>query len=275
MKSQIRKLLQGKDRAILKLLFTPAKLIWIRKGVKVLDEEWDYLIVLDACRYDYFEKYNFIDGDLQKVNSVATYTLDWVIRNFRGRNCKDIVYVSTNPYVSNTELIKYIGYNLFYHIEPVWEYDWDDKLGTVPPEAVTEAAIKCKNKFPDKRMIVHYMQPHSPYLDVPDFPKFWEMGTLGVRRNKKVITGLYISNLKKVLKEVEGLIKHLEGKIIITSDHGEMFGEYFISGHDSDLFFKELREVPWLIINKPKSTKRDEKERIREIVERLKRNDKI
>jgi len=54
-----------------------------------------------------------------------------------------------------------------------------------------------------------------------------------------------------------------------------MFGEYFISDHASDLFFKELREVPWLIINKPKSTKRDEKERIRKIVERLKRNDKI
>lgn len=275
MKSAIRKLLQGKDRAILKLLFTPVKLIWIRKGVKVLDEEWDYLIVLDACRYDYFEKYNFIDGNLQKVNSVATYTLDWVIRNFGGRNCKDIVYVSANPYVSNTELIKYIGYNPFYHIEPVWEYGWDDKLGTVPPEAVTKAAIKCKNKFPDKRMIVHYMQPHGPYLDAPDFPKFWEMGILGVRRNKEIITGLYISNLVRVLKEVEALIKHLEGKIVITSDHGEMFGEYFISDHASDLFFKELREVPWLIINKPKSTKGDEKERIRKIVERLKRNDKI
>jgi len=61
MKSPIRKLLRGKDRAILKLLATPVKLIWIRKGVKVLDEERDYLIVLDACRYDYFEKYNFID----------------------------------------------------------------------------------------------------------------------------------------------------------------------------------------------------------------------
>ena len=61
MKSPIRKLLRGKDRAILKLLFIPITLIRIRKGVKVLDEEWDYLIVLDACRYDYFEKYNFID----------------------------------------------------------------------------------------------------------------------------------------------------------------------------------------------------------------------
>lgn len=31
-------------------------------GVFVMREDWDNLIILDACRYSLFEKYNYLNG---------------------------------------------------------------------------------------------------------------------------------------------------------------------------------------------------------------------
>jgi len=35
-----------------------------KNGVKIVNEVWDYLIVLDAARYDIFKKINWIKGNL-------------------------------------------------------------------------------------------------------------------------------------------------------------------------------------------------------------------
>ena len=58
----------------------------MRNGkVKVMEEEWDYLIVLDACRYDYFEQMYrefFNAGVLLKKISLGSGTSDWLRNNF-------------------------------------------------------------------------------------------------------------------------------------------------------------------------------------------------
>ena len=38
-----------------------------KKGVRVVDETWDYLIILDACRFDYFKRYNTLNDDLERA----------------------------------------------------------------------------------------------------------------------------------------------------------------------------------------------------------------
>ena len=52
----------------------------------VMTENWDYLIILDACRYDYFKKYYnkyLTGGILEKAISPATWTLEWAEKNFK------------------------------------------------------------------------------------------------------------------------------------------------------------------------------------------------
>ena len=55
------------------------------KKSRIIDEDWDFLIILDACRYDYFKKnYKkyFKIGKLEKRKTLATWTLEWAERNF-------------------------------------------------------------------------------------------------------------------------------------------------------------------------------------------------
>ena len=50
------------------------------KAIKVMKENWDYLIVLDACRYDLFLK--VVDEKANFVISGGTSTGEWMKWNF-------------------------------------------------------------------------------------------------------------------------------------------------------------------------------------------------
>jgi len=56
------------------------------KVIKVMEEDWDYLIILDACRYDFFSwMYSkYFEGKLIKAKSVGSCTVEWLIKSFRG-----------------------------------------------------------------------------------------------------------------------------------------------------------------------------------------------
>ncbi|RLI40500.1 hypothetical protein DRO64_08910, partial [Candidatus Bathyarchaeota archaeon] len=56
----------------------------------------------------------------------------------------------------------------------------------------------------------------------------------------------YRDNLRLVLEYVNKIVKETEGGIIITSDHGEMLGEYRLFLHPCRIECKILRLVPWL-----------------------------
>jgi len=133
-------------------------------GVYIVDEDWDNLIILDACRYDIFKELNTIDGELTSRISRGSCTTDFLIENFRKypqpSELKKIVYVTSNPYVN-----KFLS-RTFHKIYPTWKYGWNAKLNTVPPENVVEDALKAYQKHPDKRLIVHFMQPHYPFLNI-------------------------------------------------------------------------------------------------------------
>lgn len=230
----------------------------------IMEGDWDYLIVLDCCRYDYFKKYNDIDGKLNKIKSKGSTTKEWRDKNFT-RKYDDVLYISANPFISDLEVFGFDGDEHFFHVENAWDYAWDDKLGTVPPERVVDIFSQMKEKHPDKKMIIHFLQPHLPYigdkkLNINDFDTgldeeelvwfnnifrsfLWNI-SLGkiTTRDWKVA---YSDNLKYVLKHVEDLINHTEGKIFITSDHGISFGEKFIHGHHTGVRTSEIVEVPW------------------------------
>lgn len=137
--------------------------------VKLL--EWDYLIVLDACRYDYFKENCDLSGKLNKVRSPAfkgegAPTSVWY-RNVFKNTYDDIVHISSHPRVnSKFEVEGFDAKEHFSRIVDLWDSGWNEEMGTVLPEDVTSTALEEIKKEPEKRFIVHYMQPHTPYLSL-------------------------------------------------------------------------------------------------------------
>jgi hypothetical protein len=278
--------------------------------VYVMQEAWDYLIVLDACRYDVMERVwdKYIKGHLTKRISLGSSTRQWRDSNFPDRY-EDVVYVSANPFINSIREIRgFLGSEHFQEVYDVWRTDWDDKRGTVLPKAVSDRTIACMMMHDQARLIIHYLQPHAPYLGiasdslgfpVPDLEAgrvllgtsisedpaikifllnalawfFRKTNLLGGNVNWKLremlrmspvspmdavrrvhgdagLRAAYQTNLEIVLAAVADLIRFMSGRIIITSDHGELLGEGGRYSHFVGSERPELIEVPWLIVEK-------------------------
>ena len=245
-----------------------------RKIISILERDWDYLIVLDACRYDDFAKINSIPGRLSRYYSNGSSTLEWLQKNFN-RKCDDVVYFSANPKISNVMLRKYFGFSPFFKVIPIWKWCWNKHFNTVLPQSVNEIVLENLENFKDTRRIIHYMQPHHPFLTLPvkDKPLPYDyddnsfvrrikkrvfIGDIGIiwekLRKKEIdvntVRNAYRKNIEIVLKAVEKLLPYLDGKVVITSDHGNLFGEYFLYAHPYGIYVRPLVEVPWLEVEK-------------------------
>lgn len=237
-------------------------------GTDVMSEDWDTLVLLDACRYDDFKQINDIPGDLQSQISKGVDSAEFIQKNFVGNDFHDTVYVTANPHVNS------IPDDTFHEIISAPVKNWDDKLQCVPPEMVTEAAIAAHRDFPDKRIIVHYMQPHDPPLgptadqirerfDIGgpvseqqerDGDRIMELVASG-EVDEDLVREAYRETLDIVLNDVKRLLQEISGKVIVSSDHGEMFGEspYPFLGklyeHYNNPKTVELCKVPWFVID--------------------------
>ncbi len=290
--------------AITSLLFGP------NRGVNVLSLDWDHLIILDACRYDVFKLVysKYLSKALRRyrfecIESTASMTGEFWIRNINNANVlkkiNDVIFVNSNPMID-----KAVGqrklHKVFYNYVPVWKRYWDGTLGTVKPEDVYRVALRTFIRYPNKRMIIWFLQPHYPYLDekyahinalgrewwnknmlymIPEKNRNIEKATvlaaliksivrlgclhlgnapkLGayMRRNTHEVIRAYTSNLIKVLYYVKKLTEVLPGKIVVTSDHGEAFGEPLskllplrVYGHISRIRIRSLTQVPFLVV---------------------------
>lgn len=134
--------------------------------IKVMKEKWDYLVILDACRYDYFSNVykDYFLGELKKGISTGSSTPEWCKNSFLNFY-SDVICVSGNPYVnSRQEVDGFCAKDHFLKVVDVWNFGWSDKLGTVPPKKINEYTLNFVKKFPRKRFIIHYLQPHESYL---------------------------------------------------------------------------------------------------------------
>lgn len=166
--------------------------------------DWKNLIVLDACRYDYFRDiYNkFLKGNLKKVKSKGGCTTEWLSRTFD--EYLDAVYFSTNPFVNgkNMCLMDTVGETVkkneeidlrwnptehFGKVIDVWERVWNQKQGTVLPSVLNKVVLD--SNYRNKKKIVHYIQPHTPYLALKEcggkFPNKLRAEGKEIKRNLK------------------------------------------------------------------------------------------
>ncbi|MCG2782451.1 MAG: hypothetical protein L6243_02550 [Candidatus Altiarchaeales archaeon] len=225
-------------------------------GLKVLDEEWDYLILLDGCRFDTFEEISDISGDLKKVRSFGSSTICWLAENFKDYY-EDIVYVSATPAVSRKVFHGFTGTDHFFEVIDAWRNS-DKEFKVTLPDEVTRQALNTIKKYPDKRVIIHYEQPHIPYvgktriLRSDDYDNYNENLSRIKIWDNELIQRAYRDNLRLVLGEVKKLISAMEPgkKIVITGDHGDHLGKIPFSLHPHHIHLGMLIDVPWLNVDK-------------------------
>lgn len=211
------------------------------KPTNVLDREWDNLIILDACRYDYFKEFY---PDTDKIISVGTHSRHFFENTFSGRTCKDLIYISGNPHLREGKFEELTGSKIeecFHSVYKTFENDWGS--GYMPPEPITRDAKTAEKLFPDKRKIIHYVPPHEPYITEDglwDLTEVWK-GNKTVDEAREA----YRNNIEMMISHIEELADFMEGKTIVTADHGELLGEYGLLAHPYGINAKELREVPW------------------------------
>jgi hypothetical protein len=271
--------------------------------IGINDKDRKVLIILDACRYDYFKKVykKYFKGHLIKKRSVARKTLEWLYKTFPDKY-EDLVYVSGNPII-NSKMTMFYKRNpinsreKFFKVVDTWDWAWSEEFGTVLPTPINSDFFKFYNKFSNKRFVLHYMQPHMPYVPLlkrddlfdkkvrkeivfllfklPWLKEFFYKAPKTFRKivrrvrskilrvkqftnfdlilenySLRELRGFYMENLEFVLNKVSTIVKNVDENIVITSDHGELLGEYGLFGHEINERYKELIEVPWLEIGK-------------------------
>jgi len=234
-------------------------------GCYIVDEDWDNLIILDGCRYDLYVQNNILEGDLESKQSIASETQGFLSGNFSGKSLEDTVYVTANPMFERNKEDLDVD---FHSVHNVWvDEGWDEELGTLKPETMTENSIRINKKYPEKRMIFHYMQPHYPFisskttfdkvgaLDEPSNPVPWkEIMKNNVVVDEENVWKAYEENLINALHNLKKLLPALVGKTVVTSDHGNMIGDRSFPipikefGHPHKIFTPELVTVPWHVL---------------------------
>jgi hypothetical protein len=240
-------------------------------GSNIFREEWDVLIILDACRYDAMcevaDEYPWIQS-VNGIISVGSRSNEWQIMTFKQkwkRKIQNTVYVSGNPftevilgnhnfpqapsYVPNFWPSNYdiVSIDDFYFVDNVWKNGVDISHNCVLPRTITRRAVKAHKNCTCNRLIVHYMQPHEPHIG----SAHGISDPLKKLRTRQISPGdaweSYIENLRLVLDEVEILLNNIDGnRVIITSDHGEAFGEFGFYGHQIGNPIRAVRKVPWV-----------------------------
>ncbi len=230
----------------------------------IFEKDWDNLLILDACRLDLYEE---VRGETEGRTSLGSSTAEFVENNFSEQDFSDIVYVTGNPHFSKKLFSELTGRDpdeTFHEVFHTYMTDWDTENGTVLPEPLIRDAETAKKLFPDKRLVVHFMQPHHPFVNSNGFEQEGISQKLNkdkteinnqvwrrLERDEVGIEGVwhaYQENLKYFFQESEDFLASLDGKTVITSDHGNAVGESTFYGHPGGIETKELKEVPWDVI---------------------------
>jgi hypothetical protein len=246
-------------------------------GTNIYDREWDVLVLLDGCRVDLLSEmapeYPYL-LPVDSIRSVGSSSREWLAKTFVAAHADKVgrtVYVTANPYTEeilspggatnnrspfNPANWSSLNAAEFERVEEVWQDGWDDSLGTVPPRRVTDRAITVARNESPERLIVHYMQPHQPFVEtVADDQPDWTRGNCwrAIQRgdvSKNTVWAAYGRNLRLAMEEVSLLRQSIDAaRLVVSSDHGNAFGEWGIYGHPNGSLHPAVKHVPWAVTN--------------------------
>lgn len=234
--------------------------------VDVVSRDWDNLVILDACRYDTFARIASLPGTTERAVSPGAESWEFLEESFVGRELHDTVYVTANPHAHK------IPDGTFHRHVNLLDDAWDDDLRTVTPDSVVGAALELHEQCPNKRLVIHFMQLHYPFIASDgvesyggiemhlseerrsDYPSPWTMLLGPLSDDAEAMVSAYEENLHTVLPHVERLLEALDGRSVVTADHGNLLGERTFPipvrgyGHPKRVHHPKLIEVPWHVV---------------------------
>lgn len=249
-------------------------------GTNVYSRDWDVLVILDACRVDVLREishqYDFIE-EVNSIWSVGSNSAEWIAQTFTNKHIDDIrdtALITSNANVSRVirdrkmppHLLNALGaipnWNVvepetFGKIEEVWKYA-STEPGPVPPRPMTDEAIRTARSESYDRMIIHYTQPHAPYIRdyceeesesvTPPLDRPHERLAEG-EANLNEVWDAYRREVEWVLDEVSFLRENINAdRLVITADHGEGFGDSgFVYEHPYGIPHPAVKRVPWIV----------------------------
>lgn len=195
------------------------------------------------------------------------YSKEWLQENFKGKFTEEkaeTLHITGNPF---TEYV--LEEEEWYHLDEIWRTAWDEETGTILPRTMTDRAIQAGRSENLGRLLVHYMQPHTPYRsleaegerDIGKYDEFDYVRLKALDSKRKTVWDLlrsgeisrdeawdaYIDNLRWVLDNVKLLLENLDAeRVVLTADHGDLFGEWSFYGHPHYIRVPELVKVPWV-----------------------------
>lgn len=244
------------------------------RGDIVFDDDWDVLVVLDACRTDLMRE--TLDDDRWSHEPQWDWAHKWSTRWSAGSSSEEFMRRSfTDEYAEEMAETAHITANVFSdseldgeswgELDEVWRHGWDSDRGTTPARAVVDSAISSWRDDEYERMIVWLMQPHAPFFEAE-----WswtgktldraqsEWGSSDAQKtiwnrmrdgevSRETVWDAYRDNLEYALDEVGRLLASIDAETVaVTSDHGNGLGERGIYGHPTGVASPELRKVPWI-----------------------------
>ena len=232
----------------------------VNYGYRPLEYDWDVMIILDACRADLFEEFapqHPVSERFESVSakySCASTSREWFEKGFGSAPSSEVSrvhYVSENPHLSRLDLER------FYDVDRLWELRASTESGTLDPSIVTERALRSYYDTDADRFVVHYIPPHAPFLHCLEKyilqDKSWGGGSHDVwfglqtgEFGREEVWQDYGTNLLRVLDEVEQLVKHVSGSVVVTADHANAIGEFGQYGHPGYVPVPGLKRVPWV-----------------------------
>lgn len=282
--------------------------VFANYGIDFLEEDWDLLLVLDACRYDLMkaveDEYDFIENVDRKISN-ASHSREWIHKTLMeedpnsflerlrtkvgiARNPDDNDYIGQRyttkahpdlAYITWNHFSRLLDEDQFYLLDEVWHYAWDDNRRTLEPRPMTDRTIAVGRERDPGRIITHYMQPHTPFLErirhrekeysAPDdrpISEVFKGGDIdngmdgegdGMSEFTMLQQGLveyedlwdmYLENLRWVLDDIEILLDNIDAeKVVITADHGNALGEFGCYGHRPYTPIDGVKAVPWVV----------------------------
>ena len=235
---------------------------WSSQLENLLRRERFVLVVLASCRYDFFaELYGrYFKGKLKAVKSPGTFTVNWWPK---------ILY---SPEFTNIRL--------FHNPVPIFPHNWEfnnvkalnkhieivklDFGHPLKPRSTREILKDVLSYGLSKRNVIYLMSSHFPwrcdlelsrailrevalYEFTPEEIIHKTLKAKGIPRER--IIKAYFLNLVETLGAVNWFLKQLSSRysfeVVLTSDHGELLGEYHLYLHPH-YELPQLYIVPWL-----------------------------
>lgn len=243
-----------------------------RRATSIWSTDWDICLVLDGCRADTYSEVMGRDGSAWSVGSASP---EWISHTFHPRHNDEldtVGYVSANAFTgkdgTETRALNPAVFPLevrLGYLDEVWRDRWNPtgELPTVSPTDMTARGMwawQHRDRLDIDQLIVHYMQPHVPFRQRPEWTAGWDLdgfgtgGGKGKNDWKKVRDGelprdefleAYRDNLEWVLEDVHRWLDTVDGCVLVTADHGNAIGELGQWGHPPRSANPAVRRVPW------------------------------